>query len=284
MRLPARRVAGPPRPSAASENSGSIAGMQVRAARAEDYDAFTRFWAQLDIDQPVPSRERWTQQLCPETIFLVDGDAVAAYNLAFAFGVRGDVRQVVVDAAYRGRGIGAQLMAAVGAKLRAAGCTEWRLEVRADNTAARALYHAVGMRPHHTIDIVEMDRDACERFAAIRSGRHALEPVVPADDAELEANLDLGAGQIERWRRSRVGAPLVRIGRTALTQLWRDFTPTRGLLFPFLAPDVDVAAHLMAAALPGPYELCVIEPAITAAVLAAGARRKDQQIEYAGAL
>lgn len=258
--------------------------MQVRAARPADYDAFTRFWAQLDLEQPVPSRERWVEQLCPETIFLADGEAFAAYGLAFAFGPRGDVRQVVVDRAFRRRGVGKLLMAAIAAKLRAAGCTEWRLEVRATNAPARALYRAVGMAPHHTIEIVEIDRAACERFAATRSGRHTICPVAVTDDAVLEANLDLGAGQVARWRRSRAGSPLVRVGMTALTQIWRDFSPAHGLLFPFLAPDADVAAHLIAEALPGPYETCVIEPAIHAAMLAAGARPKDQQIEYAGAL
>jgi ribosomal protein S18 acetylase RimI-like enzyme len=259
--------------------------MHVRAARPDDYDAFTRFWAQLDIEQPLPARERWVDLMCPHTIFLVDdGDVPAAYNLAFAFGTRGDVRQVVVDTAVRGRGVGKQLMAAVANKLRAAGCTEWRLEVDANNAPARALYHAVGMQPHHAIESVAMDRAACERFAATRSGRHAVLLVSPADDAALEANLDLGAGQVARWRRTRAGSPLVRIGMTALTQLWRDFLPEHGLLFPFLAPDVDVAAHLMAEALPGPFELCVIDPAIHAAVLAAGARPRDQLLEYAGSL
>jgi ribosomal protein S18 acetylase RimI-like enzyme len=258
--------------------------MQVRAARADDYDAFTRFWAQLGLRQPAPLRERWVELLCPHTIFLVEGDVLVAYNLSFAFGARGDVRQVVVDEAARRRGVGKQLMEAVATKLRAAGCTEWRLEVDTANGPARALYHAVGMRPHHAIERVEMDRSACERYAATRSGHHTISDVDVVDDAALEAHLDLGAGQVARWRRARPGSRLVRVGMTALTQIWRDFSPAHGLLFPFLAPDADVAAHLMAEALPGPYEVCVINHAAYSAMLAAGAREKEQQIEYAGTL
>jgi ribosomal protein S18 acetylase RimI-like enzyme len=258
--------------------------MQIRAARPDDYDAFTRFWAQLDIEQALPSRERWVELMCPQTMFLVEGDTLAAYNLSFVFGTRGDVRQVVVDSAFRGRGVGKQLMAAVAAKLRAAGCSDWRLEVRAENAPAIALYRAVGMQPLHTIEVLELDRDACERFAASRSRRHAVQPVAIADDAELERMLDLGPGQIERWRRVRASSPLVRIGMTGLTQIWRDFSPAHGLLFPFYAPDSDVAAHLVAEALPGPYELCIIVPAISAAMVAVGGRIKERQVVYAGRL
>ncbi len=258
--------------------------MEIRAARPDDYDAFTRFWHQLDLDQTVPPRERWVQLMCPHTMFLVEGDSLAAYNLAFAFGARGDVRQVVVDHAFRGRGVGKQLMAAAAAKLRAAGCTEWRLEVRSNNAPAIALYRSVGMRPLHTIEVLELDRDTCDRFAASRSSRHVVEPVTTDDDAALERALDLGPGQIARWRSVRAGSPLVRVAMTALTQVWREFSPSQGLLFPFRAPDVDVAAHLVAAALPGPYEVCVIDPAITAALVAAGAHIKERQVEYGGHL
>lgn len=258
--------------------------MHARAARPDDYDAFMRFWAELGLGQPPPPRDSWVEQLCPQTLFLADGEHLAAYNLAFAFGARGDVRQVVVAPEYRRRGVGRALMAAVADKLRARGCTEWRLEVRANNAPAIALYRSVGMQPHCDIHIVTLDRDACARFAATRSGAHRSVEVTPDDDRELERALDLGAGQLARWRAHRVGSPLRRIGTTALTQVRRDFAPTHGLLFPFRAPDPDVAAHLMADALPGPHEVCVIDPAIHAALLGAGATPKEHQVEYAGAL
>jgi ribosomal protein S18 acetylase RimI-like enzyme len=263
--------------------------MIARAARADeaDYAAFTRFWAQLGPGNAAPTRAHWDAQLCPGTMWLVDDhDQPVAYSLTFAFGARGDVRQIVVDEAARGRGVGKQLMAAVAAKLRAAGCTEWRLEVDEHNAAAIALYTAVGMRMHHKISELRMRREACARFGAMRSGRHVVSPVEPADDAALESNLDLGAGQIARWRRARGHAPLVRVGMTALTQIWFDFTPEHGLLFPFLAPDADTAAHLAAQLPPGPPEwaICAISQPVTSALLATGARLKCRQLEMAGTL
>jgi GNAT superfamily N-acetyltransferase len=263
--------------------------MHARPARPDDHDAFLGFWAELGLDQPAPPREVWAQNLCPNTIFLDDDGTLAAYNLCFAFGARGDVRQVVVAPAYRRRGVGRLLMAAVADKLRARGCTEWRLEVRASNAPALALYRAVGMRPLGDVFSVTMDAAACARFAQAASGRHVAQEVTPADDAALEGALDLGAGQLARWRAHRAGAPMRRIGVTGFTQIWRDYAPAHGLLFPFRAPDVDVAAHLLAAALPAPgtdaaYEVCVIEPVLHAALLAAGAVAKDHQLELGGPL
>jgi ribosomal protein S18 acetylase RimI-like enzyme len=260
--------------------------MEQRAARADDYDAVTRFMQQLAPDQPPPPRERWVEHLCPQTLFIADAGELVGYSLSFAFGARGDVRQIVVDSAARRRGIGKVLMAAVAAKLRAAGCTEWRLEVLADNAPAIALYRSVGMRPHATIEILEMAIAVCEQFAATRSGRHTTARVTADDDAALEANLDLGAGQLARWRRYRAHCPMVRVGTTALTQVWPDLTATRGVLFPFLAPDADVAAHLMTEVLRGPivYEICVRDRDVSAALIAAGATLREQQLEFAGTL
>ncbi len=260
--------------------------MHARAAQPDDYDAVAGFLLQLAPDHLPPPRERWVEQLCPQTIFLVEDGVLAAYSLSFAFGRRGDVRQIVVDRAFRQRGIGKVLMATVAAKLRAAGCTEWRLEVRADNAPAIALYRSVGMRPHHAIDNLEMSVEACARFAATRSGRHATALVVAADDAALEANLDLGTGQLARWRRYRAHCPMFRVGTTALTQVWPDLSATRGVMFPFLAPDVDVAAHLLAEVLPGPtaYEISVTNPDVSAALIAGGATVREQQFEFAGEL
>src|SRR5258706_4004638 len=102
--------------------------MQVRPAREDDYDAFVAFWAELQLVQPAPARAHWCTHLMPATIFLDD----AGYGLSFAFGARGDVRQIAVMPAYRKRGVGRELMAAVAARLRGLGCTDWRLEVRAD--------------------------------------------------------------------------------------------------------------------------------------------------------
>jgi ribosomal protein S18 acetylase RimI-like enzyme len=261
--------------------------MHERAARPDDYDAWLGFWGELGLTSTPPTRERWLAGILPNTIFLEEDGVLAAYNLSFAFGARGDVRQVAVAPEFRKRGVGKQLMAAVAAKLRAAGCTDWRLEVRADNAPAIALYRAAGMQPLRDLHIVRMARDACEHFAASRSGRYAATAVIPDDDARLEAAFDLGAGQIQRWRTFRPQSPIVRIDFDAMTQINRELSVDRGLLFPFEAPDPDHAAHLMAEALPNmpmAYELQLARPALHRALLAAGAIPEEHLIEFTGQL
>gem|GEM_PF-5557737 len=95
------------------------------------------------------------------------------------------------------------------------------------------------------------------------------------DDARLEAALDRGAGQVRRWRTFRANAPQVRVGHDAIAQIIRDFAPDHGLLFPFLAPSAEIAAQLVAAALPdapGEYEVQLPDGPVHAALLAASAR------------
>ena len=257
--------------------------MRVRAARPDDYEAWLGFWRELGITGTPPDHERWSTGVMPNTIFLEEGGELAAYNLSFAFGARGDVRQIAVAPAYRRRGVGKQLMAAVAAKLRAAGCTDWRLEVRADNAPAITLYRAAGMLPLRDLYIVRISREACERFAARGL---IVTPVIPADDARLEAAFGLGAGQVQRWRTFRPQCPIVRIGFAALAQINREFAADHGLLFPFEAPDENHAAALIAEALPGmpsAYELQVARPAY-ATLIAAGARDVEHLVEFAGQL
>src|SRR5260221_1955318 len=143
--------------------------MRVRAATDADYTAFTTFWAGLDLEPPPPPRERWCEHLRPSTIFLEDDHGtLAAYALLFPLGERGDVRQIVVGPSFRRRGVGRELMATVAARLRAAGCTNWRLEVRADNAPALALYRSVGMSVRCETHTVRISRADLERFGATR--------------------------------------------------------------------------------------------------------------------
>jgi len=58
---------------------------------------------------------------------------------------------LVVDAAARGRGIGVRLLADAEEAARQRGCTQIRLEVRADNVAAIALYRHAGYQELATL-------------------------------------------------------------------------------------------------------------------------------------
>jgi ribosomal protein S18 acetylase RimI-like enzyme len=60
---------------------------------------------------------------------------------------RARLYSIVVDPALRGQGLGAALLADAEAGARARGCDRLRLEVRADNRAAIALYGKAGFEP-----------------------------------------------------------------------------------------------------------------------------------------
>ena len=83
-------------------------------------------------------------------IFLVsecDPDAtVAGYVAAFAVGEDGEILNVAVDPAFRGRGLAGQMLDAVLIEFGARGVTTAFLEVRESNEAARALYGSRGFK------------------------------------------------------------------------------------------------------------------------------------------
>ncbi len=264
--------------------------LRVRPATAADYPAFQRFWVELAIEQPLLDAAYFEAHVVPFAMFLeADNGDVAAYGLCYPFGARGDVRQIAVDPAWRRRGVGRQLMAAVADRLRSAGCRDWRLEVAAHNVGAIALYESVGMRRLHDLRDLRMTADQLDRFAGPRSARLRTSRVQPPADAALEAHFDLGTGQLDRWRTARPHAPIWACHDqgtpVGLVRYWPDFRPDRGLCFPFRATTADIAAHLLfSARVSGEVELCIVEPVVADALLAAGATERERSLQMGGAL
>lgn len=225
--------------------------MHVRGARPDDYEAWLEFVTYLGVGGTPTDRERFIAGIVPNAIFVEDAGVLVGYALSFAFGTRGDVRQIAVAPAARKRGIGALLMASVKAKLVAAGCTDWRLEVLADNAAAIALYRSVGMRELSLTHELRVDPRTFARAVV------PVETQEPDGDAAIEAAFDLGRGQIQRWRSFRPAARLVHVGDRAFAQLIDNFADDHGLIFPLLATDEDSVRSILAIAEPKTYEIPV---------------------------
>src|SRR5437763_12659711 len=137
-------------------------------------------WPELGKDQAAPDAAFWAAHMAPNAMFVeTDAGDVIAYALCFADGASGDVRQIVVDPAFRGRGHGRDVMRAVRDRLRGAGCTHWHLEVRTTNAPAVALYRASGMQIARDLHIVRIDRAPLEAFAGTPD---TVRRVEPADD------------------------------------------------------------------------------------------------------
>ena len=270
-----------------------MTALRARDAGPGDYAAFVRLWRELDLDQAVLADDAWRERLMSSTFFLVDdADEPVGYALVFPLGARGDVRQIAVDHRWHRRGVGRQLMAAVAARLRAAGCTDWRLEVSATNAAALALYAAVGLRELRAIQGVTMPRAALAQFGSLRSPRYTTTRVRPADDVAIEQHYDFGTGELARWRTNRPDAAMWQlhdVGELAgFARYWPDFRPEMGLVFPFRADDAAAAAHLLAHATPSPLpehvDLAVVDRPVAAALLRAGGELTETQLELGGPL
>ncbi|MCI1710946.1 MAG: GNAT family N-acetyltransferase [Chiayiivirga sp.] len=79
---------------------------------------------------------------------LAGAGVIAGYSLILlrAGSRRARLYSIALDPAWRGRGFGALLLADAEVQARRAGASAMRLEVRADNLAATALYEARGYR------------------------------------------------------------------------------------------------------------------------------------------
>ena len=94
----------------------------------------------------------WTREQFGESLqsgqylFLVaeENGQVAGYAGLLRVMDEGDVTNVVVDEAYRGKGLGTRLMAALLEEGRGCGMKEFTLEVRVSNQRAIRLYESLG--------------------------------------------------------------------------------------------------------------------------------------------
>ena len=263
--------------------------LTVRDATARDYEAACDLWRAFGADQPAPAEADWNARYREHILFLVDdatGD-IAGYALCVPYGSRGDIRHIMVTPAWRGKGIGRQLMDAVRTRLRARACTDWRLEVRDHNAAAIALYRSAGMQVLHVLITLRMTRETAARFGATRSGALRVREVEPHDDLALEAHFDLGQGYLARCR--KVPSSYVwRIDDNTLAHYRVELAPELSLLFPFRAASPEHAAHIVAAAvdagMQSHLEILVAGDEAAAPLAAAGGHITERNLEMGGPL
>ena len=120
--------------------------MRIRRSLAEDYPAFARLFLDLATGDPTPSFDRWRDELADASLVAEDDRGlVVGYAYAEVLRGTGYVRQLVVDAEARGRGVGRALLEDVASRFAEAGCATWQLNVAPDNGPARRLYRGLGM-------------------------------------------------------------------------------------------------------------------------------------------
>lgn len=204
--------------------------LRVTPATADDYDACAALFAELKVPDAPWSREQFSMDVAHDSVVLRDG----AHALGYAWGrPRGEVFHVVhvvVDPAHRKRGAGRTLMDALAARARALGLARWRLNVKEENTAARALYTRYGMSVDHEAASVHFAWSNVPRLEVAEGVRaRAFEP---ADDATFEARCGLEPrelGSLREIRRVLIGAERhgVPVGVAALDVDFPGFSPFR---------------------------------------------------------
>jgi GNAT superfamily N-acetyltransferase len=217
----------------------------IRAATGGDYASFARLFPFLGVDDPIPPAERWAKML-PDA-FVADRDGVViGYLTGQVLPHGGYVRNVVVDPASQGKGVGRALMLRFAEHVRAAGLREWELNVKPENVPAVALYTSLGMRRTHPSVSLRFDWTLVD---ALPDAPCTIEALGAEDDERVESALGVTPGVIARSREA---------GGKVILAAWRDgspvgvavFDPAFPGAFPFRVADPDVAGPLCRALRP----------------------------------
>lgn len=226
------------------------AAYTIRPAAAADYDLFRRLFPELEVDDPIPDRERWQREIEPATLVIEDEPGCGAgYAFVHVLAGAGYVRHIVVDPSRRRAGIGRALLLAVARRLREAGCERWCLNVKPDNAAAIALYQGLGMAIQHRATAMRFDWSLVD--ALPRTPGILARPIAPEHDQALEAAFGLSSGQLAQGRAQagRVLVALVDEG-SGVSLGVALFDPTFPGASPFRVARPELAADLLAALRP----------------------------------
>lgn len=265
--------------------------MRVRQATVADYDAFVSLFAELKIEDPVPTSERFAADLVPQMIVCELEGAVAGYaSFRPLQRTSGHVYNLAVASTARGRRVGSTLMRAVADRFRADGMTEWHLNVKADNGDAIRLYEHLGFVVQYAACQVEL---AWANVAALPDDPEptSVAAIGEADLAPIEAAFPLVAARLASSMRR--GDRVLRVLRTADGRPVgvAAFSPEQPGSFPFALARPTLARRLCEELAPHRRPSDAIsnyvvedDTALIDTLVAAGGEIKLQLLHYAGPL
>jgi len=150
--------------------------VEIRPARREDLAAILALYADLETDGQVldlPAAESIfarMQQYPNYTVYVAvaEGQIVGSFellimdNLAHVGAPSGIVEDVVVHPAWRGQGIGKQMMAFALQQCRQAGCYKLALSSNRKREAAHRFYEALGFQKHGYSFVACLERSTAD--------------------------------------------------------------------------------------------------------------------------
>jgi ribosomal protein S18 acetylase RimI-like enzyme len=175
--------------------------LEVRAATPDDYELYTRAFAELKVPDPPRARERWIRANLPTTLFFEEQGRFVAYAFFQLLEDTGYVRNMVVEPSARGRGVGRAVMLELRKRFVAAGCVRWCLNVKPDNLAAIRVYEQSGLRAVFQSRTFLVDSEVVARLPAAATSWH-VELLTPDEDEAVESAFGIERGLIAVRRKS----------------------------------------------------------------------------------
>jgi GNAT superfamily N-acetyltransferase len=259
----------------------------VRDAVAGDYGAYAALFGELGVDDPLPSRERFIDELLHRTIVAVDDRAVVGYALLEHMAGVGYIRNIVSSPACRRRGVGFALMSDLRERFARANAATWCLNVKPDNAAAIALYERFGLRAAYRSTSLRVPSSI--ELSPAAPGV-ALSPLPAAADPGIEPKLRLLPGQLASAR-SRPSREVLQLTVGADVVGACVFSPSFPGAFPFRLLEPALAATFIALLRPrvtsaAPYVQVVVEDdeALLSAALRLGATVQLEILHMTGTL
>jgi GNAT superfamily N-acetyltransferase len=261
----------------------------IRAARADDYDAFVVLMRELGVDDPVPSEQRFASHHVPRMLVYESRREVVGYVTYDKLAEDGIVRSLVVAPGARGAGIGTALMMAAAQTLVAHGVTtEWHLNVKASNASAIRLYERLGMQVRYCSVALRFPWTSVERLPE-DPAPVTVRPVADAAVPDLERALGILGGRLA-LSRSRGRGITVQLRDQQLSPVGvAYYDPEYAGAFPFCVARPTLASVLLEALEPhvrtGQMDLQIIvehDDALTDTLLAAGGDVRFRLLHYAG--
>jgi len=266
----------------------STASFAVRRALESDHSAFAALYPELKVNDSVPGRHVWEAEIAPFAWVAAMGDDVVGYCYCQEYDDTGYLRNLVVAARARRRGVGRALMQTAAAHLRRKGKQFWRLNVKPDNEAALALYEQMGLRVQYASTALRLPWQALD---AIPDGKAAVRPLSPARDAAIESRFELPRGQIAFARGlGRLLFEAVAAASDGPAGL-AVFDPGFPGAFPFRVVDLEALAPLLRTlrshARPGDDFVGLVaedDPRLVELLVRAGAEVRDEMLHLQGTL
>jgi ribosomal protein S18 acetylase RimI-like enzyme len=170
--------------------------MTIRDATATDLDLLRRLRDdfQQELRKPPFFDEPWetvvedVEDTIANGVALIaeDDGAEVGYALASVVPetpIRGHLYDLYVHGVVRGRGVGRELIAAVGDRLKARGVTHLSLDVALTNDSARRLYERLGFRAYDVLMAVDLEQLE-QQLAAPAAAQSSASTHVQTDDVD----------------------------------------------------------------------------------------------------